>query len=138
MNNNLTMLSDYVESRNVKLFKKIGEDAKVNIDVRKFYVACYYISRFACDMMKHGGNLYFSTKVENNFVILNIKDENIILTKDMLEKVFDSNFDHSDETNKGLSLAISKFLLEAMQIDFQLQTDGSGTNYIVSIPVSLL
>ncbi|HCY77435.1 MAG TPA: hypothetical protein DHV28_16080 [Ignavibacteriales bacterium] len=138
MNNHLTMLSDYVESRNVKLFKKLGEDVKIKIDTRKFYVACYYISRFSCDMMKHGGNLYFSTKIENNFVILNIKDENLIVTKEMLDKVFDLTFVTADESYTGLSLAVSKFLLEAMQIDFQLQTDGSGTNYIVSIPVSLL
>ncbi|HEX7358738.1 MAG TPA: cyclic nucleotide-binding domain-containing protein [Ignavibacteriaceae bacterium] len=138
MNNNLIMLSDYVESRNVKLFKKIGEDAKVNIDVRKFYVACYYISRFACDMMKHGGKLFFSTKIENNSVVLNIKDENVIVTKEILDKVFDLTFVTANESYTGLSLAISKFLLEAMQIDLQLQTDGSGTNYIVSIPVSLL
>ena len=84
MDNNLTLLSDYVESRNVKLFKKLGEDVKIKIDTRKFYVACYYVARFACDTMKQGGNLYFSSQVNDDKLMLTIKDENkmsIILYK---------------------------------------------------------
>jgi len=136
MNNNLTLLSDYVESRNVKLFKKLGDDANVKIDSRKFYVACYYIARFSCDLMKHGGNLYFSTKVENNSVILIVKDENKVLNNETIKQVFDTNFSHDGITKAGLSLAISKFLIESMHCTLELQSSGSETNYIVSIPVS--
>lgn len=56
----LILLSDYVESRNVKLFKKLSADIKIKIDARKFYVACYYIIKFACEMMPQGGKIYFS------------------------------------------------------------------------------
>ena len=134
MDHNLTLLSDYVESRNVKLFKKLGDDVKVKIDTRKFYVACYYIARFACDLMKQGGNLYFSSSIESINIVLNIKDGNKINRED-LEKAFDSNFTGGTNENIGLSLAISKFIIESMNGSIKLEASESGTTYLVSIPI---
>ncbi len=134
MDHNLTLLSDYVESRNVKLFKKLGDDVKVKIDTRKFYVACYYIARFACDLMKQGGNLYFSSSIESINIVLNIKDGNKINSED-LDKVFDSNFTGGTNENIGLSLAISKFIIESMNGSIKLEASESGTTYLVSIPI---
>jgi signal transduction histidine kinase len=136
MDNNLILLSDYVESRNVKLFKKLGEDAKIKIDTRKFYVACYYIARFACDIMKQGGNLYFSSQVEDTNVVLHIKDGNKIDSKDLLENVFDPGFTNNTNESVGLSLAIAKFIIESMNGSITLQNAESGTSYLVSIPIS--
>ncbi|MBK7631362.1 MAG: cyclic nucleotide-binding domain-containing protein [Ignavibacteriales bacterium] len=134
MDHNLTLLSDYVESRNVKLFKKLAEDVRVKIDKRKFYVACYYVSRFACDMMKSGGNLYFSSQIENSNIVLSIKDGNKIAPND-LEKVFDPGFTGSTNENLGLSLAISKFIIESMNGSIKLESSDTGTTYLVSIPI---
>lgn len=136
MDDNLTLLSDYVESRNVKLFKKLSEDVKVKIDKRKFFVACYYIARFACDLMKQGGNLYFSSQVENAKVVLNIKDGNKINSKDLLENVFDPGFTINNYESVGLSLAIAKFIIESINGSITLQNEEPGTSYIVSIPIS--
>ena len=136
MNNVLTFLSDYVESRNVKLFKKLGCDEKVKIDTRKFNVACYYISRFACDVMKQGGNLYFSSQVEGANAVLIIKDENKFIKANHVEKVFDPDFDNDNDEKIGLSLAISKFIIESMHGTIKVQVDDSGTRYLISIPIS--
>ena len=136
MDNNLILLSDYVESRNVKLFKKLGEDAKIKVDTRKFYVACYYIARFACDMMKHGGNLYFSSLLEDTKVVLHIADGNKIDKNDLLEKVFDPGYTNSNGESLGLSLAIAKFNIESLNGSINLQSSESGTSYLISIPVS--
>jgi len=136
MDNNLTLLSDYVESRNVKLFKKLGEDVKIKIDTRKFYVACYYVARFACDMMKQGGNLYFSSQVNDDKLMLTIKDENKIEANDNAQKFFDPSYMGSNGENLGLSLAITKFIIESMNGSINLQPSDSGTSYLVSFPVS--
>ena len=90
-------------------------DAKVKIDTRKFYVACYYISRFACDVMKHGGNLYFSSNIEGANATLTIKDENKFIKANHLEKIFNPSFNNDNDEKIGLSLAISKFIIESMQ-----------------------
>lgn len=134
MDNNLILLSDYVESRNVKLFKKLTEDVKIKIDKKKFYVACYYIARFACDMMKQGGNLYFSSQVENSQVVLIIKDGNKIPPND-LENIFNPGFTGGTNETLGLSLAISKFIVESMNATIKAESSDSGTTYMVSIPI---
>ena len=136
LNHVLTFLSDYVESRNVKLFKKLDCDEKVKIDKRKFNVACYYISRFSCDVMKQGGNLYFSSKVEGTNAVLKIKDENKFIKQHHIDKVFDPAFNNDNDEKIGLSLAISKFIVESMKGAITAQIDDSGTSYLVSIPIS--
>jgi len=136
MNHVLTILSDYVESRNVKLFKKLGCDEKVKIDIKKFNVACYYVSRFSCDVMKQGGNLYFSSQVEGANAVLIIKDENKFIKVNHIEKVFDQDFDNDNDEKIGLSLAISKFIIESMRGTITVQVDDSGTRYLISIPIS--
>ena len=136
MDQNLTVLSDYVESRNVKLFKKLTEDAKVKVELRKFYVACYYVARFACDVMAQGGNLYFSNQVNAGKVLLTIRDENKILNEKHFEQAFDPNFSINEKETIGLSLAIAKFIIESMNGSIVLNKTESGTSYLVSIPVS--
>lgn len=136
MDDNLTLLSDYVESRNVKLFKRLSEDVKIRIDKKKFFVACYYIARFACDLMKQGGNLYFSSQVESSKVVLNIKDGNKIAGKDLSANVFDPGFTINNNESVGLSLAIAKFIIESINGTIILQNEEPGTSYLVSIPIS--
>jgi signal transduction histidine kinase len=55
----------------------------------------------------------------------------------MLDLAFDPDFCYDGEAKTGLSMAISKFLIEAMQGALELQPSDNGTSYIVSIPVSL-
>lgn len=136
LDQSLTVLSDYVESRNVKLFKKLGADARVKIDARKFYVACFYISKFACDIMKNGGNIYFSSEVNDNIVQLSIKDENKVIKETDLINLFDSNLQNDNSENIGLSLSMAKFIIESMKADIKLHFNSPGLVYQISIPVS--
>lgn len=136
MDQSLTILSDYVESRNVKLFKKLGPDAKVKIDSRKFYVACFYISKFACDVMKSGGNIYFSSNIIDNVVHLTIKDENKTIKEFDLDNLFNPNLFNENGENIGLSLSIAKFIIESMNANIKLQLNNPGLLYQISIPVS--
>lgn len=136
MDQTLTILSDYVESRNVKLFKKLGPDTKVKIDSRKFYVACFYISKFACDVMKNGGNIYFSSELIDSTLHLTIKDENKTINEFDLNNLFNPNLFNDHGENIGLSLSIAKFIFESMNANIKLQFNNPGLLYQISIPVS--
>ncbi|MDY0082935.1 MAG: cyclic nucleotide-binding domain-containing protein [Ignavibacteriaceae bacterium] len=136
MEQSLTVLSEYVESRNVKLFKKLGVDTKVKIDTRKFYVACFYISRFACDVMKSGSNIYFSSELFDDTLTLIIKDENKIIKESDIDNLFNPDLFNDNGDNIGLSLAISKFIIESMNANIKLQYNNPGLLYQISIPVS--
>jgi K+-sensing histidine kinase KdpD len=86
--------------------------------------------------MKQGGNLYFSSQVEGANAVLIIKDENKFIKANHVEKVFDPDFDNNNDEKIGLSLAISKFIIESMHGTIKVQVDDSGTRYLISIPIS--
>ncbi|MDT3694942.1 MAG: cyclic nucleotide-binding domain-containing protein [Ignavibacterium sp.] len=136
MEQSLVVLSEYTESRNIKLFKKLGMDARIKIDTRKFYVACFYISKFACDVMKSGSNIYFSSELNDNTLNLIIKDENKIIKESDVDNLFNPNLFNDNGDNIGLSLAISKSIIETMNADIKLQFNNPGLLYQISIPVS--
>lgn len=134
INNNVISLADYIESRNVKLFLKQDCPHNVRIDTKKFYVACYYVARFVCDVMKQGGNLYFITSSENTNAILTVKDENKIVKPFHTNKIFNPDFNITTEA-MGMSLAIAKFVVESMKGSIKAGVDKTGTSYIISIPI---
>lgn len=134
MNNILTLLSDYVESRNVKLFKKFDMDAEVNIDQRKFYVACYHIARFACDQMPDGGNLYFSSQHEAENILLSIKDVSHGIKEELIDKIFEPVYRDGEEEKTGLGLAIARYILESMNYNLKLESSITGTIYTIVLP----
>jgi signal transduction histidine kinase len=72
--------------------------------------------------------------VESINVILTIKDSNRI-NLNILEKVFDPDFTGNNNENIGLSLAISKFIIESMNGSIKLEASDTGTTYLVSIPI---
>ncbi|HEX9251115.1 MAG TPA: hypothetical protein VF870_02685, partial [Ignavibacteriaceae bacterium] len=63
---------------------------------------------------------------------------NTTIKPEMIKDVFNPHFSYNGNPSTGLSLAISKFLIEAMHATFELHIEDSGTNYRVSIPVSML
>lgn len=130
----LTLLSDYVESRNVKLFKKLSADVNIKIDTRKFYVACYYIAKFACDMMPQGGKIYFSNQIDDYNVDLIIKDESTGISKDIADKIFDLFYTDNQQEKVGLGLAISRYILEGMQGKLKIESSETGIKYLISLP----
>jgi signal transduction histidine kinase len=134
MNNILTLLSDYVESRNVKLFKKFDVDAEVNIDQRKFYVACYHIARFACDNMPDGGNLYFSSQHDGENILLSIKDVSHGIKEELIDKIFEPVYKDGEEEKTGLGLAIARYILESMNYNLKLESSITGTIYTIVLP----
>ena len=52
------------------------------------------------------------------------------------QKFFDPAYTGSNGENLGLSLAITKFIIESMNGSINLQPSDSGTSYLVSFPVS--
>lgn len=134
VNQTLILLSDFVESKKVKLFKKLAADTLINIDARKFYVACYFITKFSCNMMPDGGKLYFSAGSEDSEANLVIKDESGGLRNDEIHKALESHYfiDKNNCTINGL--AVPKFLIKAMNGSFNIENTGSGILYRITLP----
>ncbi len=71
----LELLSEYCEARDVKLFKKIGESAIVNIDRAKFYTGIFQIIKASCDDCRKGGKIYFGTEFTEGLITISIQNE---------------------------------------------------------------
>ncbi len=133
----LELLSDYVESRNVKLYKKFEGDAEVNIEKNLFYQACFQITKNACDAMPYGGDLYVSTYLGNNLLKLEFKDEGTGIDSDIKERIFDPYFSYNKFEAGGLGLTIAKGIVKAHGGKIEVYSiHGEGSTFTISLPFS--
>jgi len=130
------LLSEYCDSRNINLFKKIGEDAKVKIDPGKLYMALYQVVKNSCDAMEINGNLYISTEKEGLLANIIIRDEGAGIPDGDKDEIFETVFSERKARNK-LGLAITKRIIELHQgkVTFASKLN-EGTTFTFSIPIS--
>jgi len=123
-------------SRNINLFKKFGEDAKVKIDPGKLYMALYQVIKNGCDAMEKDGNLYISTEKEGRYTNIIIKDEGAGIPDENKDKIFETVFSEIKGRNK-FGLAITKRIIELHkgQVEFSSEMN-EGTTFTFSIPLS--
>ena len=136
LNNISELLSEYCDSRNINLFKKFGEDAKVKIDPGKLYMALYQVIKNGCDAMEKDGNLYISTEKEGRYANIIIRDEGAGIPDENKDKIFETVFSEIKGRNK-FGLAITKRIIELHngQIAFSSKMN-EGTTFTFSIPIS--
>ena len=130
------LLSEYCDSRNINLFKKVGEDAKVKIDQGKLYMAIYQAVKNGCDAMDINGNLYISTEKEGLLAKIIIRDEGAGIPDEDKDEIFETVFSESKGRNK-LGMAITKRIIELHkgQVTFSSKLN-EGTTFTFSIPIS--
>ena len=135
----LELLSEYCDSREVKLYKKIGTGAVVKIDRGKFYTAIFQIIKFACNNSKKDGRIYFSTdKVDDN-IQLNIKDEGKGIDEELQSRFFKQPNDMTAETLDSYGLTIAKKIIESHsgQISFESKK-SEGTTFLINLKISTI
>lgn len=135
INNVSELLAEYCDSRNINLYKKNGEDAKVRIDSGKLFMAIYQIVRNACDFSIADSNIYISNELNNDTVHIDIRDEGSGIEEKIEEKLFSPGFSRDKGRNR-LGMTIAKKITEAhnAQISFSSKKN-KGTTFRISIPV---
>jgi signal transduction histidine kinase len=130
------LLSEYCDSRNINLFKKIGEDTKVKIDPGKLYMALYQAIKNGCDAMEINGNLYISTEKEGLLANIIIRDDGAGIPDENKNEIFETVFSEKKGRNK-LGLAIIKRIIELHhgKVTFTSKLN-EGTAFTFSIPIS--
>jgi signal transduction histidine kinase len=130
------LLSEYCDSRNINLFKKLGEDGKIKIDPGKLYMALYQVIKNGCDAMEIDGNLYMSTEKEGLLSNIIIRDEGAGILDEDKDEIFGTVFSERKARNK-LGLAITKRIIELHngKVTFSSKLN-EGTTFTFSIPIS--
>lgn len=126
LNNILDLLSEFVESKNIKLYKKFAQNCIVNIDPRKFHVAIYELIKYASSELPSGGKIFFSTEFLGKEIQIRIYNEGKFQQPERFPLV----------SRGDLSLDIADFFLKAMDLNLNVaeKTNG-GVIFIISIPV---
>jgi signal transduction histidine kinase len=132
----LSMLAEYVESRNVKLFKKFDGDGLVNLDKKGVYQACFQIAKNACDAMPQGGNFYIVTKREGDKIRIELKDNGSGIPESIKDRIFEPFITHGKNQKSGLGLAITeKIIKEHNGMIWAESYVGEGTVFTIVLPV---
>jgi len=132
----LEMLAEYVESMNVKLFKKYGKDVYVKVDKKELYQALFQITKNACEAMPEGGNFYISTAPEENSVTLSFKDIGLGIPPALKERVFEPFMTHGKKNGVGLGLPLAEKIIKEHGGEITIESEvGEGANFIVKLPI---
>ncbi len=127
LNNILDLLSEFVESKNIKLYKKFAQNCTVNIDPRKFHVAIYELIKYASSELPAGGKIFFSTEFLGKEVQIRIYNEGKFQQPERFPLI----------SRADLSLDIAEFYLEAMNANFNVaEKNNGGVIFIISMPVT--
>ena len=131
----LSLLAEYVESRNVKLYKKLDGDGLVNLDKKEFYQACFQIAKNACDAMPQGGNFYIITKREGDKIRIEFKVTGLGIPESIKDRIFEPFMSHGKKEKTGLGLAIAEKIVKEHEGKIWAESDlGEGAVFIIELP----
>ena len=133
----LELLSEYCETRDTKLFKKIGDGAIVDIDRSKLYTAIFQLIKFCVDDSKKDGKIYFSTELTGDMISVTIQNEgsgNLAFTEG---DVLDYFYNKSKIKVEEIGLLLAKKIITAHLGEVILESiKGVGSTFRITIPIA--
>jgi two-component system, sensor histidine kinase and response regulator len=139
VNEEIALLSDLAELKNIQIKNTISNDTFVEADINQIGVVVRNILSNAIKFTKLGGSVCLSNSVKEGKVLIEIKDEGIGMSPDTVQKIFtigNTNVRRgtANEKGTGLGLIVVKEFIE--KNNGQLTID-SAENKGTSIGFSL-
>jgi len=132
----LELLSEYCEARDVKLFKKIGESALVNIDRGKFYTAIFQLIKASCDDCRKGGKIYFGTEFKEGSITISIQNEGKGALAEPQGDIQEYFYSKKTFTDDEMKLLLAKKLIHLHSGQINLESiKGNGSTFRITLPV---
>lgn len=137
MDEYLTLLAEYTDSRKVKVLRKYEGQGTALLDRRKLYQAIYQIVKNACDAMPHGGNIYFVVRRNDPDIEIEIKDEGIGISEEVSGNIMKPFMSFGKKDASGLGLNIVQDILEKHKARLSFSSNfGDGSTFTISIPAA--
>lgn len=133
----LELLSEYCETQEVKLFKKIGDGAVVEIDRAKLYTAIFQLIKACVADCRDAGKIYFSTELSADKILLSIQNEGkgIIVFPD--GEILDYFYYKEKIKDDDVHLLLAKKIINAHSGNIEVESiKGVGSTFRVLIPVA--
>jgi two-component system, sensor histidine kinase and response regulator len=117
VNEEIALLADLAELKNIKVNNKIANDTFVEADINQIGVVVRNILSNAIKFTKLGGSIYLSNSIKEGKVLIDIKDEGIGMSPDTVQKIFtvgNTNVRRgtANEKGTGLGLIVVKEFIE--------------------------
>jgi signal transduction histidine kinase len=136
LDDTLGLLAEYVESRNVGLYKKVESNINVKLDKKAFYQACHQIAKNACDAMGESGNIYITAKQSGDLVNIEFRDTGPGIPDDIKAQIFQPFKSFKKENATGLGLTIAQRIIRDHGGELTVESNPEqGATFIISLPV---
>ncbi len=136
MDDTLGLLAEYVESRNVGLYKKVESNINVKLDKKAFYQACQQIAKNACDAMGESGNIYITAKQSGDLVNIEFRDTGPGIPDDIKPLIFKPFKSFNKDNGTGLGLTIAQRIVRDHGGELTVESSPEqGATFIISLPV---
>jgi len=74
LNEILSMLAEFVEQHNVKIYKRYETELQISVDKLKLFQVFFQLTKIFCSYMKDGGNIYLvASKHDDKFLKISFK-----------------------------------------------------------------
>ena len=132
----LNFLAEYVDSRNTVIYKKIGEDAVINVDLPSMYFVCYQIAKNACDAMNDDGRIYVTTEKDGDYIKIKFRDTGPGISETIKDKLFKPFLSYGKKRRPGLGLAIAEKIISDQGGYIMTESVlGEGATLIIALPI---
>lgn len=145
IDNIVDSISEYVENKGIELiFDPACEEVITACDKDKVQRIILNIISNSIKYIEGKGKILISLNVENNCVVISVKDNGIGISKENLGTIFekfkqvDSTFTRKVE-GSGIGLSLVKSLVEMHDGDIYIESEeGKGTNVAFYLPIVIL
>lgn len=133
----LELLSEYCETQGVKLYKKIGDGAVVDIDRAKLYTAIFQLIKACVADCRDAGKIYFSTELSTGKISVTIQNEGkgviVFPEGEILDYFYYKEKIKEDEVH----LLLSKKIIAAHSGNVDVDSiKGVGSTFRMYLPVA--
>ncbi len=133
----LELLSEYCETKEVKLFKKIGDGALVDIDRAKLYTAIFQFIKAGVEDCRNDGKIYFSTELIDETISVSIQNEGKGVIVFPEGEILDYFYYKEKIKDNEVHLLLAKKIINAHSGNVDVEgIKGVGSTFKISLPVA--
>lgn len=133
----LELLSEYCELKEVKLFKKIGDGAVVEMDRSKLYTAILQFIKTSVADSRSGDRIYFSTELVGEAISISIQNEGKGIINFPDGEILDYFYYKEKIKEDEVHLLLAKKIINAHMGHVDVESiKGVGSTFRITLPVS--
>lgn len=139
----INLLRSSAEYKNIRLINEIKKEIRLYTDKNIVFSVLQNLTNNAIKFTKAGGFVKISAEINNNFVVVSVKDNGMGMTQTLLNNIFDlkksvSTLGTKNEAGTGLGLSLCKEMLAKIGGDIWAESElGKGSTFYFKVPLIL-